>query len=171
MKSIPRQRAACPAASPLSAATLILGVGNILLRDEGVGVHAVEALQEERLPADVEALDGGTLGMDLVDMMAGRQRLIVIDAVRAGSPPGTVHRLSVEDLLRPDVPNLSLHQTGVLEALQVARHMGCAPPEVLIIGVEPHAIHYGLELSDAVSAVLPEVVELALAEAGVARAQ
>jgi len=148
------------------APTLVLGVGNILLRDEGAGVRAVEALRAMDLPAGVEALDGGTLGADLVDLIAGRRRLIVIDTVRAGGPPGTLYRLSVEDLLRPDVPNVSLHQTGLLEALQMARHLGGTPDEVLIFGIEPQTIHFGLELSDAVRAALPHVVELVLAEAG-----
>ncbi len=157
METAPPRQAVAP--------TLILGVGNILLRDEGAGVRAVEALWEERLPVGVEALDGGTLGIDLVDMIAGRRRLIVIDTVRAGERPGTVYRLTVDDLLHPDVPNLSLHQTGLLEALQMARHLGGAPEEVLIFGIEPQSIHYGLELSEVVEAALPRVVEMVLAEA------
>ena len=155
-----RTRAAAP------AATLVLGVGNILLRDEGVGVRAVEVLGKTDLPDGVEALDGGTLGIDLVDLIAGRERLIVIDTVRAGGPPGTIYRLSVDDLLHPDVPNLSLHQTGLLEALQMAEHLGCAPRDVLIFGIEPRAIHYGLELSEDIAAVVPKVIALVLAEVG-----
>jgi hydrogenase maturation protease len=163
MGALPRQTRAAAAAP-----TLILGVGNILLRDEGVGVRAVEALREACLPEGVEALDGGTLGVDLVDLIAGRRRLIVIDTVRAGGRPGSIYRLAVGDLLHPTVPNLSLHQTGLLEALQMAEHLGCAPQEVLIFGVEPGAIHYGLELSDAIAAAVPRVNALVLAEVGAA---
>ena len=145
------------------APTLILGVGNILLRDEGAGVRAVEVLREMDLPRGVEALDGGTLGVDRVALIADRERLIVIDVVRAGGPPGTVYRLSPDDLSRPDVPHISLHQTGLLEALLMAGRLGCAPREVTIFGVEPRVIDYGLDLSREVTAVLPRVIGLVLA--------
>lgn len=162
-QTIPAAATAAPAATP-SAPTLILGVGNILLRDEGAGVRAVEVLREMDLPEGVEALDGGTLGVDLVDLIAGRERLVVIDVVRAGGPPGTVYRLCPDDLSRPDVPHISLHQTGLLEALLMAGQLGCAPREVTIFGVEPRVIDYGLDLSDEVAAVLPRVIGLVLAK-------
>jgi hydrogenase maturation protease len=145
-------------------ATLVLGVGNILLRDEGAGVRAVEVLREMDLPEGVEALDGGTLGADLVDLIAGRERLIVVDVVRAGGAPGTVYRLSPDDLIRPDAPHLSLHQTGLMDALQMAKHLGCAPREIIIFGIEPRVIDYGLSLSNEIAAVLPRVIALVLAK-------
>jgi hydrogenase maturation protease len=152
------------AAASAVPATLILGVGNILLRDEGAGVRAVEVLREMDLPRGVEALDGGTLGMDLLDLIADRERLIVIDVVRAGGPPGTVYRLCPDNLIRPDLPHLSLHQAGLMEALAMAGQLGCAPREVVIFGIEPRVIDYGLDLSDEVAAVLPKVVALVLAK-------
>src|SRR4030042_7180736 len=77
---------------------LILGIGNLLLKDEGVGVHVVERLREIPLPENVEVLDGGTAGLDLVDFIGGRKKLIVIDAVNAGEKPGTIYRLTEENL-------------------------------------------------------------------------
>lgn len=145
--------------------TLILGIGNILLRDEGVGVRAVEAMRHEPLPDGVELLDGGTSGADLIDDVADRARLIVIDAVDADARAGTLFRLGLDDLLaRADGP-ISLHEFGLLETLQAARHLGCAPREVVIFGVQPQQTHPGLDLSETVAAVLPRVIDLALAEA------
>jgi len=149
---------------------LVLGIGNILLKDEGVGVHAVRDLtaRAERgrptLPDDVELYDGGTFGIDLLDTIANRRKVIVIDAVRADAAPGTVLRFTAADLVRPGRPDLSLHQVGLFETLAMARQLGCAPEEVVIFGIVPMALEPGLELSPQVAAVVPRVVDLVLAE-------
>jgi len=149
---------------------LVLGIGNILLKDEGVGVHAVRELtaRAERgrptLPDDVELYDGGTFGIDLLDTIANRRKVIVIDAVRADAAPGTVLRFTAADLVRPGRPDLSLHQVGLFETLAMARQLGCAPEEVVIFGIVPMALEPGLELSPQVAAVVPRVVDLVLAE-------
>lgn len=144
--------------------TLVLGIGNVLLRDEGVGVHVVRALEEAELPNGVETLDGGTSGADLIDWIAGRDKVIVVDATSADGRPGTVYRLSVEDLIRKTASLGSLHEFGFLETYLMARQLGCAPREVVIFGVEPADIEFGLELSASVRAQLPRVVELVLKE-------
>ena len=145
--------------------TLVLGIGNILLRDEGVGVRAIEAMQDMELPTDVELLDGGTSGVDLVDELADRRRVIVIDAVRADCKPGTILRLTAKDLMQKASESISLHEFGLLETLIAAKHLGCAPQEVAIFGIQPKDISPGLELSKEVTKVLPKVIELVLAEA------
>jgi hydrogenase maturation protease len=150
--------------------TLVLGIGNILLKDEGVGVHAVRELaaRAERGGSPgrhgVELYDGGTFGIDLLDTLANRRKVIVIDAVRADAAPGTVLRFTAADLVRPGRPDLSLHQVGLFETLAMARQLGCAPEEVVIFGIVPMALDPGLELSPEVAAVVPKVVELVLAE-------
>ncbi len=141
--------------------TLILGLGNILLSDEGVGVHAVGALVEQvQLPPDVEVLDGGTSGMDLLDQIAGRAHLIVVDAVKTGRPPASVVRLAGDAVPAFFSSRISPHQLGLSDVLAVLRLMDAAPESVTVIGVEPVCLDIGLELSPAVAARLPEVIAL-----------
>jgi hydrogenase maturation protease len=149
---------------------LILGIGNILLRDEGVGVHVIEAIQaavargEIHLSPDVEVYDGGTFGIDLIDMIAGRRRVICVDAVAADVPPATVLRFTGADLAKKRVADMSLHQLGLLETLQMSQQLGCAPAEVVIFGITPKAMDPGLEMTPEVAALVPRVVALVLAE-------
>jgi hydrogenase maturation protease len=144
---------------------LILGVGNLLLRDEGVGVHVISALRDRELPDDVELWDGGTASFDLLDTLAGRRQVIIIDAVRTGSEPGTIFRFTPEDISARREQVTSLHQVGLLEALTVAEHLlDSAPQEVIILGIEPKEIDWGLELSPEVEAAVPRVIELAMEE-------
>ncbi|MBL8660942.1 MAG: HyaD/HybD family hydrogenase maturation endopeptidase [Rhodospirillales bacterium] len=145
--------------------TLILGLGNLLLSDEGIGVHAVGALVEQvQLPPDVEVLDGGTSGMDLLDQIAARVHLIVVDAVKTGRPPGSVVRLTGEEVPAFFQSRISPHQLGLSDVLAVLRLMDCAPERVTVIGVEPVCLDLGLALSPAVAACLPEVLALIRAE-------
>ncbi len=144
---------------------LILGVGNLLLRDEGVGVHVISALRDRELPDDVELWDGGTASFDLLDTLAGRRQVIIIDAVRTGSEPGTIFRFTPEDISASREQVTSLHQVGLLEALTVAEHLlDSAPQEVIILGIEPKEIDWGLELSPDVEAAVPKVIELVMEE-------
>lgn len=144
---------------------LILGVGNLLLRDEGVGVHVISALRDRELPDDVELWDGGTASFDLLDTLAGRRQVIIIDAVRTGSEPGTIFRFTPEDISASREQVTSLHQVGLLEALTVAEHLlDSAPQEVIILGIEPKEIDWGLELSPEVEAAVPKVIELVMEE-------
>jgi hydrogenase maturation protease len=146
--------------------TLILGIGNILLRDEGVGVRVVEAMQQIPLPGGVEILDGGTSGVDLVDEVAGRDKLIVIDAVKTHLAPGTVLRFGLDKLVAKVDDMVSLHEFGLVETLNAAKCLGCMPRQVVIFGVAPADTSPGLTLSDTVASVLSKVIRLALAEAG-----
>ena len=145
--------------------TLVLGIGNILMRDEGVGVRVIEAMRDLPMPADVELLDGGTSGVDLVDEVADRTKVIVIDAVKTDGKPGTTFRFGPADLIRDTERALSLHEFGLLETLMAAEHLGCAPKEVVIFGIQPKEVSVGLELSAEVAEALPKVIELVLAEA------
>jgi hydrogenase maturation protease len=145
---------------------LVLGIGNILLRDEGVGVRVVDALGDYVLPDDVEVADGGTAGADLVELLADRRKVIVVDAVEAGAAPGTILRLTPADLLPEPGELISLHQLGLAESLHMTAQLQCSPQEVIIIAVQPATISPGLELSAAVEAQLPAVVRAVIAELG-----
>jgi len=167
--SAPRKRPT-PRQSP--EPRLVLGIGNLLLKDEGVGVHVVSAIEAQVaagdfvLPEGVEVCDGGTLGMDLLDLIEDRRKVIVIDAVETDAAPATVLRFTAEDLARRQAADLSLHQVGLFEALAMARQLGCAPDEVVIFGIVPKDMSPGLELSAEVAAVVPEVIRMVLAEIG-----
>jgi hydrogenase maturation protease len=143
---------------------LVLGIGNILLRDEGVGVRVIEQMQNMHLPDDVELVDGGTAGADLLDVLAERKKVIVIDAVQADCEPGTVLRFTANDLVQPDGVGMSLHELGLGEALTMTKQLGCAPADVVVFGIKPKDISCGLELSEQISASIPKVVELVLSE-------
>lgn len=144
---------------------LILGIGNILLGDEGVGVRVVEELERRyRLPPDVVALDGGTSGMDLLNPIAEAGVLIVADAVRTGNPPGSVIRLDGNDVPAFFRTKLSPHQVGIADVLAAAQLTERVPAKVTLFGVEPENMDLGLELSDTVRPQVDKVVELIAAE-------
>lgn len=130
----------------------ILGMGNILLKDDGVGVRVVEALRERPLPPDTRLLEVGTGIVRMLPELLGAQRLIVIDAMRGGGPPGTVYRyLGAEP--RP-VGRRSVHDIQFEEVLAHLRLLGHAP-QVEFYGIEPEDIAFSLELSPRVARQVP----------------
>jgi hydrogenase maturation protease len=152
---------------------LILGLGNILLRDEGVGSHVAALLQKEPLPADVEVVDGGTAALDALLLAQRAEKLIVIDALRAGGKPGTIYRAKFLAGEKDELAELfagqrgsriSLHQVGLIDALAVAGRLNCLPEEIVIIGVEPAEVGYGLELTDEVEQKTPEIIDTVVKE-------
>ncbi len=143
---------------------LVLGLGNILLRDEGVGVRVVEAMGLMDLPGDVELFDGATAGLDLLDTLAERRKVIAIDAMDADCEPGTVLRLKPENLSRRRNPAVSLHEIGLLETLAAADLLGIAPRDVVILGVKPFDTGCGLDLSCEIRGLVPRIVELVMTE-------
>jgi hydrogenase maturation protease len=144
---------------------LVLGVGNILLKDEGVGVRLIEQLQGEyTFSPNVRLMDGGTLGIRLLDDITAADHLIVVDAVRNDHPPGTLYRLPAEELKRCVSFKNSLHQTGLLETLAYAEMLGQRPTTV-VVGIEPADISpWGTELTPCISKQLNELAERVLDE-------
>jgi len=142
---------------------MILGLGNILLRDEGVGVRVIEAMQSINLPPGVELFDGATAGLDLLDAIADRPKVIVIDAVDAPEAPGTVLQFTPQDLAPRNGQSVSLHEIGLLETLAVAKQLNIAPQEVVILGVKPKDVACGLDLSPEIARLVPRIIELVLA--------
>lgn len=153
-------RRKCTQPSPL----LVLGVGNILLRDEGVGVRVVEAMERMSLPPGVELFDGATAGLDLLDVLAHRRKVVIIDAVDGDCEPGTVLRLDLEDLAPQAGQGVSLHEIGLSEALRASKQLGIAPQEVVVLGVKPKNEDCGLELSPEIARLVPDIIEFVLAE-------
>jgi hydrogenase maturation protease len=144
---------------------LVLGVGNILLHDEGVGVKAVVKLDSEYDFSDnVQLFDGGTLGLRLLDPISEADHLIVVDAVRYGHPPGTLYRFSIEDFERRVTFKNSLHQLDLVETMAFAEVLGQRPSAV-VVGIEPENISpWGMELTACVQARLQELCAQVLEE-------
>lgn len=147
--------------------TLIAGLGNILLGDEGVGVKVIEEMEERfTLPANFSLLDGGTAGYALIDYMKGYDRLIMIDAVRGGEKPGTIYRLSADDIQQRTDLKLSGHQISLPDVLLLAGKLDKLP-EILLLGIEPKDMDYDLELSSDVKKAAEKVIELLVQELGI----
>ncbi len=139
---------------------LVLGVGNLLLSDEGLGLHVVQRLQERyALPAEVQVLDGGTLGMDLLYYLEGCQTLLIVDVVETGRPSGSLIRLEGEAVPSFLSIKVSPHQVGIPDMLFAARLKGIDPPDIVLWGVQPESFEIGLELSSAVEAQVDVLVE------------
>jgi hydrogenase maturation protease len=143
--------------------TLVVGMGNFLCQDEGIGVHIIQAMEDLELPKHVDLLDIGTSTMDLFFHLKGVEKLVVIDAMKAGGPPGTIYKCRPEDLLPKDERPISLHEIGLLESLNMAEKMGMKINTV-IIGVEPKVLDWGVELSEEVKSKIPTVIEVILKE-------
>ncbi len=157
-----------PQPPPQRPPILVLGLGNILLRDEGIGVHVVRALADLAWPAEVELCDGGTAGLNLLDLLADRSSVIVIDALDSDDPVGSIRCLHENELGAECQPLLSLHDLGLMEALAAARRIGCAPQRIAVIGVRPRVVAWGLELSAEIAALVPRLVEMVKAEVAAA---
>jgi len=144
---------------------VVLGMGNLLLKDEGVGVHVAHTLQETPLPghAELEILDGGTLP-DTVVSLGEVDKLVIVDAVQGGGEPGAIYRFCPEDISPDNGMLTSLHQINLLEDLWMVERFGQKPKEVVIIGVEPEDMSWGLELSARLQQRIPQVINAVLEE-------
>jgi hydrogenase maturation protease len=139
--------------------TLVLGIGNLLLSDDGVGIHAIRRLQDERqLPANVELMDGGTLGLNLLGHLEGVSHLLVVDAVEMNEPAGTLVRLAGEQVPAYLALKMSPHEIGLPDLLFAAKLRDLYPQEVVIWGIQPAEIAAGLELSEPVVGQLDALV-------------
>jgi len=134
------------------------------LQDEGVGVHAINRLMEMDFPEGVEIVDGGTHSYDLVDFFCQADNLIIIDAIQAGEEPGTMYRAPLEEMgLKSEENCTSLHQLHFIEAIKMVNLMGYYP-RVIVFGVEPQVIDWGLELTPSIAEKLPRLTELVAQE-------
>ena len=149
------------------APTLVVGFGNPLRGDDGIGVEVVERLRAQGLPAGVEVSDGGTHGLDLVNLMHGRRRVILVDAAPLGKRPGEYVRAALDRVrLRAPADLHSAHAAGVGEALALARALDLLPEEVIIFGVQPACVDWHSALSPEIEAALPDLITAVLAEIG-----
>jgi len=146
------------------AKTVVLGLGNVLHADDGAGPQAIKRLREDpRVPKDVSLVEGGTLGLELLPYVWDCSRLIVIDAVDVGEAPGTVVRMTGEEL--NSLPgSASVHQLGVSDLLVALRVLSQREPEVVLLGAQLANTEWSTELSPAVAAGMASLVEAAIRE-------
>ena len=134
----------------------VLGVGNILLSDEGVGVKAVWELKNNyKFFPEISLVDGGTGGIFLLSEFEGVEKLIIVDAISGGNPPGTIYNFSFKEIPKKIIKKLSLHDIGLEEILALAELKNCLPKEIRIIGIEPAVIEWGDSLSDIIKTKFP----------------
>ncbi len=144
---------------------VVLGVGNTLLSDEGIGVRAIEKLQLDYiLPPEVVVIDGGTTGMEMLEDLSNAHHLIIIDAVHSGRAPAAIVRLADEQVPVFFKTKLSPHQIGLSDVLATLAFIGEQPGGVTVIGVEPVSLETGMALSPQVEARLPELMDLVVTE-------
>ncbi len=141
--------------------TLLLGLGNLLLCDEGVGVHVARALLQRDLPEDVTVLEVGTAFLDALPAIEKADRIIIVDAMEADHAPGTVYRVPFDDCVKPE-SLASLHGFDLSRAIYLAGRE--TAPEAVVIGVEPARIDWDTELSPKVREMVPAVIEAVMAE-------
>lgn len=150
---------------------LILGVGNLLLGDEGVGVHVAQQLLQTPLPADVEVIDGGTIGFELLPYVEGKRRVLIVDAIHADAEPGTLFRFHADDAELEWSLTYSPHQSGLRELVDAIRLLTPAP-EILIFGIVPAETHcLAIGLSHPVHRRLPGILTAILEEVHAAEPQ
>lgn len=138
---------------------LVLGVGNLLLCDEGAGLRVVERLVTTYdLPEEVIALDGGTLGLDLLHYLEGIENLLIVDAVEMGKEPGTLLRMEGDEIPSFLSVKMSPHQIGIPDMLFAAKLRDLYPRNVVLWGIQPGSLEVGLELSAPVAAQVDVLV-------------
>ncbi len=144
---------------------VVLGIGNILLTDEGVGVRVIEALEEKyELPPDVEVIDGGTCGMEMLEQLEDLDGLVVVDCVRCKQPPATPVLLKGDDVPVFFKTKLSPHQVSLSDVLASLEFTGRAPKSIAIVGMQPVSMSLGMELSPEVEARIPDLLAMTLSE-------
>ena len=142
---------------------LVLGVGNILMMDEGIGVHAIHEFWKEKQNFDetlVDFIDGGTFTQDIFYLFEKYKLLLVLDIVRAGKKPGTIYRLLEDELRRDEKQPLSLHDIDLLDSLDMAKMVG-HKPELIVLGIEPEKIDWDTELTPTLKKAFPTYMQAA----------
>ena len=144
---------------------LILGLGNPLQGDDGIGCRVAQELEKRELPNDVEVMDGGTPGVGLLNFFEGRKCVIIVDAAEMGIAPGEFRRFTPREItLTGSQERFSLHRSGVADALALARELKIELPEIIFFGVQPASVEWRDALSPQVQAAVPRVIGAILNE-------
>ena len=146
----------------MNSKIVVIGIGNLLLMDEGIGVHTINELETHDLPKSIEIYDGGTGGFKLIDLMHGAARVIFIDAVETGKAPGSVTIFSAEEVHSLyNKKKYSLHDTDLMEIIKMTELLD-DPPIIEIVGIQPKIINYGTTLSKELAGSMSNIVNSVL---------
>jgi hydrogenase maturation protease len=144
---------------------VVLGVGNIILTDEGAGVRAVEALERDwKLPENVLAIDGGTSGMEMIEELSNLDFLVILDVVKTGAAPGTVVRIAGKDIPVFFRKKLSPHQIALPDVLASLELLDAMPKEIVVLGIEFVSLELGMEMTPTVAEKVPVLAAMAADE-------
>jgi hydrogenase maturation protease len=152
--------------------TAIVGVGNLLMADEGLGVKVIEELGRRGVSREADLYDAGTGFFSVVSQLESYENLVIIDAVKGGKPPGTIYRFELDDDMLEDESArggetfgaISVHDIGVLRALKLQAMAGRVPERVVLYGAEPSRIEFSLEISPSLEPVIERLADLVLSE-------
>ena len=141
--------------------TIVLGLGNPLMSDEGIGGFVVEQLKKAAVQyPNVEFVDAGTAGMSLLHLLAGRRKAVIIDCAFMGTEPGTIKKFTPDDVSSvKKLVHQSLHELDILKVIEISKQMGEAPEEIIIFGIEPQKIEPGQEISQPLTAKINEYIK------------
>jgi hydrogenase maturation protease len=154
-----------PGVTILQPTISVIGLGNILMQDEGVGVHAVNRFRERyRVPDFVEIVDGGTCGLDLMPVIEGRKKVLIVDAVNFDQEPGYVGQLVNDEIPARFSTKASLHHLGLMDVLSIVRLADAMPEEICLIGIQPKTIELGLDMTREMWDKLDMLVEKTVAK-------
>ena len=148
-----------------TAENTVLGIGNIILSDEGFGVRVVEYLQKNfTFPDNVALIDGGTLGVELTHFITGTRRLLIIDSIDGGAQPGKTFHLRGDEIKKHFAQKISAHEVGIQDVLTMLELTGKKIPHVELIGAQPFSLAAGVDLTEPMSKLVPvfadKVVEI-----------
>lgn len=147
--------------SPSCERIALIGLGNILLSDEGIGVHVTNTIKQRyTFSPGVEIIDGGTMGLDLLPLFEGRDKILIVDAVDFGREPGHIGMIENDDI--PSVINskLSVHHIGLSDVLFASKLMGILPSEICLIGIQPKSLDVGLDMTDEIKEKIEALMNL-----------
>jgi hydrogenase maturation protease len=133
--------------------TVVIGLGNLLLSDEGIGIHLIRKLSEhqDKFPS-VEFIDAGTGGMNVLHLIANRKKVVIIDCVKMGKKPGTIKRFEPADVQTvKKMMHFSLHEADILRIINLSTQLGECPNQIIILGIEPESLELGQKLSKTLS--------------------
>ncbi|MFA4936224.1 MAG: hydrogenase maturation protease [Candidatus Methanoperedens sp.] len=149
----------------MSKKIVIIGVGNLLMGDDGIGIHAVEALRDEKLPSNVSVFSAETRAFDALEYMDGCDKAVIVDAYKKGGAPGSIYRFAFDPAGDMDESfNLSMHDINFVDALRAGKGIYNLPKEIVIIGVEPEVLECRLGLSAKLNKALQEIIKAVKSE-------
>lgn len=141
----------------------LIGLGNILLKDEGVGVHVVNAIKERySFSPEVEIIDGGTLGLDLLHYFEGKDKVLLVDAVDFRKEPGYIGTMDDDAIPSTLFAKLSVHHIGLSDVLFAAKLLDYTPSKIRLIGIQPQSLDVGLDVTDCVASKIEELMRLVI---------